>query len=99
MACKGPGCKKKGATVEAPCKVCQLLDSDNKVKLTHYCKECGVYICDRCWNDPLRRIPAAVASATHTVVDTIKEVAEKIFHPKKKKDFPTDEFGKEDEIA
>lgn len=50
MACIG--CKEK---ISGYCKVCQLLDNDNTVKIVTYCGLCGVYICNHCNADITRR--------------------------------------------
>ena len=50
MACTS--CKTK---ISGACKVCSLLDNDNKVKTVKYCIICGVHICIDCDKDLDRR--------------------------------------------
>lgn len=53
MSCKS--CKDK---IRGYCKVCQLLDNDNKIKLVTYCDVCKVYICEKCNNNWIKRVEA-----------------------------------------
>lgn len=53
MACTNCGDKISGV-----CKVCELLDGDDKVKVVTYCKWCEVYICNACNGDLERRFKA-----------------------------------------
>lgn len=50
MSCTSCGEKSNGY-----CKVCQLLDGDNKIKKVTYCNFCGVWICKDCESDIQRR--------------------------------------------
>jgi hypothetical protein len=89
--------------VTGPCKVCQILDSDSSDKITKYCNPCGVYMCESCRYNPIRRGKAVVedkiiqplAAVTEKIIDKIKEGASNLVSSgsKKKKDHPTDEFG------
>lgn len=48
-------CTTCGDKIRGYCKVCQLLDNDNKIKIVTFCKLCGVYICNSCNGDLVRR--------------------------------------------
>jgi hypothetical protein len=56
MACKT--CSGSGSKIYAPCRCCQLVDSDNEHKSVRYCSLCKVYLCDACWSDIPKRIRA-----------------------------------------
>lgn len=53
MACKNCGPKTNGV-----CKVCALLDGDERVKPVQFCAACNVMICESCENDIGRRFNA-----------------------------------------
>lgn len=49
------GCTSCGSKINGVCKVCELLDGDEKVKQVKWCKICGQYICNSCNVDMDRR--------------------------------------------
>jgi hypothetical protein len=55
MACEK--CKDK---ISGVCKVCELVDKDNSVKIVVFCSFCGVYICNKCNSDYFKRMEAFV---------------------------------------
>lgn len=55
MACSN--CKDK---ISGVCKVCELVDNDNAVKIVVFCDVCGVYICNTCNGDYIKRFAAYV---------------------------------------
>jgi hypothetical protein len=55
MACNNCGDKISGV-----CKVCELLDGDDKVKVVKYCNLCGVFICNSCNLNLERRLKAFI---------------------------------------
>jgi len=48
-------CTSCGGKINGVCKVCELLDQDEKVKQVKWCTICGQYICDECNTDLDRR--------------------------------------------
>lgn len=81
------------------CRVCELNDEDTTEKPTRHCVTCNAKICYACWDDAGRRLIAFAEDKTEKVVAFAQETAAKIkgaFSKSKKKDFPTDEFRKED---
>ena len=55
MACLN--CKDK---ILGVCKVCELVDGDESVKEVAFCTFCGVYICNKCNSDYIKRMEAFV---------------------------------------
>jgi hypothetical protein len=55
MSCES--CKDK---ISGVCKVCALVDGDNSVKTVVFCAFCGVYICNACNSDYIKRMEAFV---------------------------------------
>ena len=53
MACKN--CLDK---ISGTCKVCELVDGDGSIKIVKYCVICGVYICNNCNLDLIKRMKA-----------------------------------------
>jgi mRNA deadenylase 3'-5' endonuclease subunit Ccr4 len=51
-------CTNCGDKISGVCKVCELLDGDDKVKVVTFCGLCQVYICKDCYTDLDRRLKA-----------------------------------------
>lgn len=53
-------CKKcfKGKSVYKQCMCCLLVDRDGDQKLCKWCSLCGVWLCDDCRINPLKRMKA-----------------------------------------
>lgn len=60
-----------------PCKVCQLIDNDNKSKGVVFCDLCGAYICEPCYSNPVKRAAAAAMNFGAKVVEETKKVFSK----------------------
>jgi hypothetical protein len=46
--------------VSTSCDVCRLVRGDTSAKLVEFCKLCNAWLCDRCRQQPLERIKAAL---------------------------------------
>lgn len=62
------GCRENnGIDTEKPtmtrCEVCWWVDNNPMEKLCYYCTFCQSFICDDCWDKPIRRTRAAVKKA------------------------------------
>lgn len=75
------------------CRVCELIDDDVSIKRVKWCSDCKAHICQECWNDIPRRVAAFAKNVVEKVVDAIQGKGTR----RNKKNFPTDEFSKEDE--
>ena len=67
MSCSSCGEKSNGY-----CKVCQVLDDDNKIKKVTFCNMCGVWICKECESDVLRRFGAFKSELKRKVKEALK---------------------------
>lgn len=47
--------------ISGVCKVCQLVDGNVEVKTVSYCDTCGVYICQECNGNLVKRMKAFLA--------------------------------------
>jgi hypothetical protein len=45
------------------CEVCALLDRNTSYKWVRYCSFCQAWMCQYCWNHPIRRAQAAALRA------------------------------------
>ena len=53
------------------CRVCELVDRDTTEKGCALCKECGQYICQKCWGNKPRRAIAAMLHCASGIGDKI----------------------------
>lgn len=54
------GCTTCKDKISGVCKVCELVDGDNSVKIVAFCSFCDVYICAKCNSDYIKRMEAFV---------------------------------------
>lgn len=50
------------------CDVCFLIDGRTFAKLVYWCEECQAWICEDCWDKPLRRAAAAAKRVVSRVL-------------------------------
>lgn len=60
MSCAVCNPQKGFKTFTMPCRVCEIVDKDSSIKWVDYCSLCKAYICEPCWNNPIRRAKAAL---------------------------------------
>ena len=51
------------------CKVCELVDNDISAKGCTYCDTCKAYICQSCYNDPIKRGKAILLNWGRKIID------------------------------
>jgi hypothetical protein len=103
MPCKN--CDDCKWNINAICRCCEIVDGNTTIKRVCWCSQCRAYLCKDCIGNYPKRAIAFVENlaqkagdAVADLVQTISDKAEEILKPKKKKkDFPTDDFGKEDQ--
>lgn len=78
------------ASYHEVCRACELLDGDKKKKKARYCPICGVYLCNDCRTNPLRRM----AAFTKNVAQKVEEIITSKKSRKKKQ--LTEEFSEND---
>ena len=62
------GCREnRGITnklTQARCEVCFLVDNNPMEKPCYYCATCDAWICEECWDKPIKRARAAIKRIT-----------------------------------